>query len=333
MRGIRGQGSEVRRSRKAEGGSRSTIHYPLSTVCPSPVSRPLSPVPCRRGISLLEVLVSIGILSIGLCGVAALITAGKLVMVEANKSDRTGACGRAALHEVKVRGWLNWQYWAADNRPNAFVIDPLGVTATPSLTTLGPMNRVNIYTQVPGGTLLTAVQARDLFRWHDDLVFEYPTTPSVRPTIPTFGLTSEDTFSWFLTVVPQVVQGVPTGTYTVSVVVCYKRVLAATSESTTTIAASTYDGSGNLLNANGFPGFGIGGGSVVLDNPINGVKNDQWVMLAGGGKANWYRVVSAGPSPTTNLTLMGPDWDPHIAAALVVIDGVTGVYTATVQAN
>ena len=45
----------------------------------------------RRGISLLEVLISIFIISVGLLGVASLIPAGKLRMVEANKSDRTGA--------------------------------------------------------------------------------------------------------------------------------------------------------------------------------------------------------------------------------------------------
>ena len=43
----------------------------------------------------MEVLVSMGVLVIGLLGVAALIPIGKLAMIETNKSDRTGTCGRA----------------------------------------------------------------------------------------------------------------------------------------------------------------------------------------------------------------------------------------------
>ena len=39
----------------------------------------------------------------GLLCVAMLIPVGKLAMTAANRSDRTGACGRAALHDIKVR--------------------------------------------------------------------------------------------------------------------------------------------------------------------------------------------------------------------------------------
>jgi hypothetical protein len=55
----------------------------------------------------MEVLISVFILSIGLLGVAALIPVGKLAMKETEASDRTGALGRAALHDLKVRGLLN----------------------------------------------------------------------------------------------------------------------------------------------------------------------------------------------------------------------------------
>ena len=50
-----------------------------------------SPHSPRRGLSLLEVLVSIFILTLGILGVATLIPIGKVAMVETNKSDRTGA--------------------------------------------------------------------------------------------------------------------------------------------------------------------------------------------------------------------------------------------------
>ena len=69
------------------GGRRaSVIHHSSFIIHHSP----------RRGLSLLEVLVSIGILTLGLLGVAMLIPIGKFAMTEVEKADRTGTCGRAA---------------------------------------------------------------------------------------------------------------------------------------------------------------------------------------------------------------------------------------------
>jgi len=65
----------------------------------------------RRGISLLEVLIAIGVLSIGLLSVAAVIPVARHEMIEAAKADRGSACGQAALHDVKVRGALNPADW------------------------------------------------------------------------------------------------------------------------------------------------------------------------------------------------------------------------------
>ena len=115
-------------------------------------------------------------------------------------------------------------------------------------------------------------------------------------------------------------------------------------------------------------GFGVGGGTIQLysdssnpldgntNHPINKVKEDQWVMLVGLDATNnpivgkWYRVVGVGRSldpatpsqPVNMLSLVGPDWpqirDPSDSTKLlvatvnvVVVDGVTGVYTRTMQ--
>lgn len=67
--------------------------------------------PARSGLSLLEILVSVFVLSIGLLGVAAVIPLGHHQILEAAKSDRASACGRAAVHEVKIRGWINPSVW------------------------------------------------------------------------------------------------------------------------------------------------------------------------------------------------------------------------------
>ena len=53
-------------------------------------------------------------------------------------------------------------------------------------------------------------------------------------------------------------------------------------------------------------------------------------------QATWYRVVHAGynvNSNTSYINLVGPDWYGGTAAKLIVVGGVTGVYTSTVQVN
>ena len=65
----------------------------------------------RRGLSLLEVLVSVFVLTLGLMGIAMVIPAGNALMNEALKSDRSAACGRAALNDIQVRRWYQPGLW------------------------------------------------------------------------------------------------------------------------------------------------------------------------------------------------------------------------------
>ena len=78
----------------------------------------------RRGISLLEVLVAIGVLSIGLLGVAAVIPVARHEMVEAAKADRSAACGQAALGDIKVRGTINPAHWRDVNGASLGEVEP-----------------------------------------------------------------------------------------------------------------------------------------------------------------------------------------------------------------
>ena len=71
----------------------------------------------RRGVSLIEVLMSIFILSVGLMGMASLIPVGGYQVGEAIKSDRAAAVGRAAVgstwthlgQSMKARG-RSWSF-------------------------------------------------------------------------------------------------------------------------------------------------------------------------------------------------------------------------------
>ena len=83
-----------------------------------------------------------------------------------------------------------------------------------------------------------------------------------------------------------------------------------------------------------------------------GVKEGEWILLYGRTVVNttngavktpaeckWYRVVSAGASPASRLTLQGPDWtydydnSGTLEANVVVIPTVLGVYSTVIEVD
>lgn len=94
----------------------------------------------RRGVSLMEVLISIFVLSVGLLGIAALIPLGRFTIVEASKADRSGACGRAAIRDVKVRRLLDRTAWV-DYAFNYILpcYDSTGTVKGPATNTPNPL--------------------------------------------------------------------------------------------------------------------------------------------------------------------------------------------------
>jgi Tfp pilus assembly protein PilV len=79
----------------------------------------------RRGITILEVLISIGILSVGLASVLALLPAGGSQARKAMVEDRRTALGENALADFEARGFLNPVNWSGSSSPPV-MIDPLG---------------------------------------------------------------------------------------------------------------------------------------------------------------------------------------------------------------
>ncbi len=115
-------------------------------------------------------------------------------------------------------------------------------------------------------------------------------------------------------------------TFTVSVVVCEKRNLSTAGEEVIPVTCDT---------ATGYGGIGI---HVASQWPTAWtLKNKDWILLYSPNQtATWYRVVYAGydeATDTTRISLVGPDWNGGTAATAISVDGVTGVYTSTVQLN
>lgn len=65
----------------------------------------------RRGVTLLEVLVAIGVMVVGLLGMMALIPLGRMELAEAEKLDNSATMGRWAFRDVTVRGYLQPENW------------------------------------------------------------------------------------------------------------------------------------------------------------------------------------------------------------------------------
>lgn len=74
----------------------------------------MSPFFTRRGVSLLEVLVSVFILLFGLLALAAVLPVATLRIIQTGKADRSGACGAAGMRDVKIRRMVDpttWRRW------------------------------------------------------------------------------------------------------------------------------------------------------------------------------------------------------------------------------
>jgi hypothetical protein len=269
----------------------------------------------------MEVLIAMFVLSIGLLGVAALIPVGRLGIVEAGKADRSGACGRAALGEIKTRRMLDYRFWAAVAPPplwwdavrypalppgpnptgqpaqipslDAFVIDPLGVARAlptpgvasdviPRLTLTYVANRPTPAEQI--------ALAERIFMWHDDLEFSLPKDmrpsppgESQRPRAPDASGVPQAAgkYTWLLTVVPAVEEA--------SLAVADKTLFSV---SVVVIFSRDYSltdtgqPKGEHIATVRFLGQGYGGGSVELLDPIPAdpplrLRENEWIMLYG----------------------------------------------------
>ncbi len=65
----------------------------------------------RHGVTLMEVLIALGVMSMGLLGLAALIPVARLQMADALRLDRGAGLGRSAFRDLQVRGLLRPEEW------------------------------------------------------------------------------------------------------------------------------------------------------------------------------------------------------------------------------
>ena len=153
----------------------------------------------RRGITLLEVLISLGILSVGLASVVALVPAGGDQAKKAMIDDRRGTLGPNALADCVTRGLLDPAKWspaqpAASNYRLIFDPAPAGALTPAGLTS------------VAAAGYIAGPMADELFRAQDDLAYKLPDDEDA-PALPLFlngpaKRLSEGNFSWLATLIP-----------------------------------------------------------------------------------------------------------------------------------
>lgn len=145
----------------------------------------------------MEVLISIGILAVGLSAVVALIPAGGSEAQRALREDRKANVGLAALEDAVTRGILSPTLWApAQTPPYKVLFDPIGGAAFAGLN-LVTLDNV-------GANVLTA---DEVFRSQDDPSYTLDNSGEDGPPEPLYysdnlKRLSDGNYSWLATLVP-----------------------------------------------------------------------------------------------------------------------------------
>jgi len=295
----------------------------------------------RRGISLMEVLMAVFVVSIGLVGVAVMLPVAHEQALTGKIAERAGMVGRAAVRDFQVRGmgnsgnWLNSSGNVPSNWPDAtkaYVLDPIYVAAKGNNGSLG-LDRITLRRAPGDGNAMSAAMARHVFASRDDLEVIVPEDKDQLPEQVFYESggnaakrARRPDFTWMATIVPS-----PVGSqrFRVSIAVFYQRDLDDAGEQT--VGATLTSG-------------GLGGGEVTLDSvPTDSQGNaipvpGRWMMLKqtvnGVDDIRWYRIVAVAEGDK-RLTLDGPDWNTQGAsspsATAIVLKDVRAVFETTVS--
>lgn len=279
----------------------------------------------RRGITLMEVLISLGILSVGLASVVALIPAGgsqaKLSVIE----DRRAALGYAAMSDAINRGILNPARWSTiPATPYSIAIDPLGQNLAGVPRFPASMTLVDLAGIAAGST-----DAEAVFRSSDDL--RYDTSRSEDdPAIPMYfpgtnRRLSDGDFSWLATLLPETAPAA-TQYFRLSVVCFYKRAIPPEVSATTFTSTPTVPASATSFSCNC---------NLSDDEYRNLFPRGTAVLLSAASQPPvWRHVIMASPTRAAG-TITGVEvmfdrplpapWGPTWATNLHAFQGAIGV--------
>ena len=99
------------RAANRPGRARAPRSLPLRCSPTTDSRQPTAAAAARRGISLLEVLISMFVLLFGLMGVASIFPVGNHYAGKGEQFDRGSALAEAAFADLKARGMLKPELW------------------------------------------------------------------------------------------------------------------------------------------------------------------------------------------------------------------------------
>ena len=251
----------------------------------------------------MEVLISIGILAVGLSAVVALIPAGGSEAQRALAEDRNANVGLGALEEAVTRGILSPNRWSpAQAAPYTVLIDPIGGAAFAGLN-LVTLDNLGV----------TALTADEVFRSQDDPVYTLENSGEDGPAEPLYfsgnaKRLSEGNYSWLATLVPA-----SNGQdHVLAVVTFSKRAESPTNYTLTNVSGSTvkFSWTGTLgALQDTFPR----GSAVLLSDETN-----DW---------NWRRIIFVTLANGTAEIMVASDLSPGLSAGdkLFAFQGAIGV--------
>lgn len=274
----------------------------------------------RPGISLLEVMFSMGVIAVGLLGVTAILPLALNQIGQGRVLDNASRVGQNAATEFHVRemgNYLNWRRImrissganqlqdvgpARFTNPNqGFCIDPLFYSVNTNYAmgsydanlfpyysrpvgTEPRMNRISLAAANPNGIMMWSGAER-IFVLQDELVFDIPEEKTA-PPIQNFGSSGANRMyngstSWLATLSPNLdVVNQTHDSFVLSVVVFDNRNMAMPIDGDSERLLSVLWGSSS----------GLGGGDMVLQSPtlegLVGIRSGKWFMLMGNARTN-----------------------------------------------
>lgn len=264
----------------------------------------------RSGLSLLEILAAVFVVSIAIMGILAVIPFGGYRMAQMNRADYSGNCGRAAMAFIDTTGWASDPLSILSGDDNVAIIidpeaDPLipptavssrvgGITggaykcfiAGPVL--VDPMGiRFEASGPLPSGLVRSSAGLNDQqFFWFDDVNYEAPDDSSVsvnnpRPIIITNtgdGSTSRGAYTWLFMLTPKPYNEA-FALYSSDGYIAYDDIVGFDLD---VIVCQRRSGKERILNAE-IVSSGTGGGRVKLTGTEEELsfKNIDWILLCG----------------------------------------------------
>ncbi len=323
----------------------------------------------RKGLSLLEVLISIGIVSIGMMGVMLILPVAGYRAGQGALADSRSMNGLNWVDEFRARGMaqpanmIGPGVTATTVPAGAFLIDPQFVSRNPGVAfpyasnATIQMNRISLRTN-PGGPALSPAATDQIFQSHDDLISNIPEDldlPPQQETLLESNLPQKRASTGKVSWMAMLVAGAA-DTFRLSIIVMDSRdndmpigPAGSDPNDTSTDLIATE----RVSTVASMPGGGIRGGDVVLTTGTTtpvlkgalAVRDNDWLMLSAntpsGPIHQWYRVVSSDPEIlgdttagfTRNVTLQGPDWPATAAPTpqVTIVTGVIGVFEKTIR--